>query len=142
MPDSGSLADRESATKTPCARSKVACGRAPHGVTVIESDGVAGCSGSSGHAAWVPVVLASVVTVDPLTNSVSGVRAVAAVPESVGWDVGLPVAVGVCDGVHAADARGHATSVVPAIPSPVRADRISGTARSVGHSARASSRRS
>lgn len=61
------------------------CGVA-HLVTVVERDGV-GVAGLCCHAAWVPVVLASVVTVDPLVNAVRSGRTAAAALESGDWDV-------------------------------------------------------
>lgn len=103
----------------------MARGGGPHHVAVSESDGVS--TGSRcGDASRIPVTLASVVAVDRLADSVPGARAHGAGPDAACGDVRLPVAVAVGDREHARDASGNATSVVPAVSSPVGADRTSG----------------
>lgn len=112
----------------------MARGGGPHDVAVGESDGVSARS-RGGDAAGIPVTLASVVTVDHLAGSVSGAWAHGAGPDAACWDVRLPVTVTVGDRVHATDASGNASSVVPSVSSPVGADRTSGCATAAPYSA-------
>lgn len=112
----------------------MARGGGPHDVAVGKSDGVSGRS-RSGDAAGIPVTLASVVTVDHLADSVPGRWAHGARSDAACWDVRLPVSVTVGDRVHASDASGDASSVVPSVSSPVGADRTSGCAAAAPYSA-------
>jgi len=115
----------------------VARGGGPHDVAVGKSDGVSGRS-RGGDAAGIPVTLASVVTVDHLANSVPGAWAHGAASDAACWDVRLPVTVTVGDRVHATDASGNASSVVPSVSSPVGADRTSGCASAAAYDATSS----